>query len=59
MNKTSKNLIFTNKAYYIAEIGVNHNGNMNLAKKMIISAKKSGAHAVKFQTFKTEELIKF
>ena len=42
--------------YFIAEIGVNHNGRVSLAKKMIDSAKKSGANAVKFQTFKAETL---
>ena len=42
--------------YFIAEIGVNHNGNINLAKKMIIAAKSSKANAVKFQTFKAENL---
>ena len=35
----------------IAEIGVNHCGRYNLAKKMIDSAKKFGADYVKFQTF--------
>ena len=43
--------------YFIAEIGVNHNGNLKLAKKMIDQAKKSGANAVKFQTFKAETLV--
>ena len=42
-----------NKIYIIAEIGVNHNGNINTAKEMIIQCKKSGADAVKFQTYKT------
>ena len=36
--------------YIIAEIGVNHNGNLNLAIKSIKAAAKSGANAVKFQT---------
>jgi N-acetylneuraminate synthase/N,N'-diacetyllegionaminate synthase len=45
------------KIYFIAEIGVNHNGNLALAKKMILAAKKSGADAVKFQTFKAEDLV--
>jgi N,N'-diacetyllegionaminate synthase len=45
------------KPYFIAEIGVNHNGNMQLAKKMILEAKKSGANAVKFQTFKASTLV--
>ena len=40
----------------IAEIGVNHNGSIDLAKKMIDSAMSSGASAVKFQTFKAELL---
>ena len=43
--------------YIIAEIGVNHNGDIRLAHKMIDSAKMSGADAVKFQTYKTEALI--
>jgi len=45
------------KTFIIAEIGVNHNGNMNLAKKMIKSAKKCGADAVKFQTFTAKSLV--
>ena len=44
------------KVYIIAEIGVNHNGDIDLAKRMIFAAKKSGADAVKFQTFKSESL---
>ena len=35
--------------FYIAEIGINHNGDINLAKKLIDVAKESGFHAVKFQ----------
>jgi len=45
------------KTYFIAEIGVNHNGSLSLAKRMVDSAKKSGADAVKFQTFKAESLV--
>ena len=45
------------KTYFIAEIGVNHNGDMILAKKMISEAKKAGADAVKFQTFKAKSLV--
>lgn len=41
----------------IAEAGVNHNGNLNLAKKMIEEAKKAGADYVKFQTFIPKELV--
>jgi N,N'-diacetyllegionaminate synthase len=41
----------------IAEIGVNHNGDLSLAKEMIDAAKSAGADAVKFQTFKAENLV--
>ena len=46
-----------NKTLVIAEVGVNHNGNIKLAKKLINVAKKSGADYVKFQTFKAENLV--
>lgn len=45
------------KIYLVAEIGVNHNGDINLAKKMIDAAKDSGADAVKFQTFSADNLV--
>ncbi len=35
--------------FIIAEIGINHNGDISLAKKLINEAKKSGSNAVKFQ----------
>ncbi len=38
-----------NKTFIIAEIGINHNGDINLAEKLIFNAKKAGADAVKFQ----------
>ena len=44
------------KCFIIAEIGVNHNNDLKTAKKLILAAKKSGADAVKFQTFKAETL---
>ena len=44
------------KPYCIAEVGINHNGDLQQAKEMIDVAKNSGADAVKFQTFKAEEL---
>lgn len=43
--------------FIIAEAGINHNGDINLAKKMILAAKEAGADAIKFQTFRTEEFI--
>jgi len=45
------------KTYIIAEIGFNHLGSFNLAKKMTLSAIKSGVDAVKFQTFDPTELV--
>lgn len=44
--------------YIIAEIGVNHGCSISLAKKLILNAKKNGAHAAKFQTYKAEKLAK-
>ena len=41
--------------YCIAEVGINHNGDPALAKRMIEAAREAGADAVKFQTFKAEE----
>ena len=46
------------KITIIAEAGVNHNGNINYAKKLVLMAKKAGADYVKFQTFKTDNLVK-
>ncbi len=42
--------------YIIAEIGSNHNRNINIAKKLINKAAEAGVDAVKFQTFKAEKL---
>ncbi|CUU79826.1 general stress protein 14 (GSP14) [Campylobacter hyointestinalis subsp. hyointestinalis] len=46
-----------NKIFIIAEAGVNHNGSLELAKKLIDEAVVAGADAVKFQTFKAELCI--
>ena len=52
MNLKKKN----KRTFVIAEAGVNHNGSIDLAKKLIDAAAASGADAVKFQTFKAENL---
>lgn len=46
-----------NPTYIIAEIGVNHNGQLSIAHDLIDAAKIAGADAVKFQTYLTEELV--
>lgn len=45
------------KVFILVEAGVNHNGCLETAKKMIQVAKDSGADAIKFQTFKAEKLV--
>ena len=47
----------SNKVIIIAEAGVNHNGDINLAKKLIEEAAHAGADYVKFQTFKAKNLV--
>ena len=47
----------TDRCYVIAEIGVNHNGDEALARKLIDVAAAAGADAVKFQTFYADELV--
>ncbi len=48
---------YKNNIYVIAEVGVNHNGDISLAKKLIDGAKNAGADCVKFQTFRAEEIV--
>jgi len=47
----------TNKTFIIAEVGVNHNGSLKKALKLIDVAAATGANAIKFQTFKAENLV--
>ena len=53
-NNTLKNY---GRPFIVAEVGINHNGSLKRALKMIDIAKKSGCDAVKFQTFKADELV--
>lgn len=46
-----------NKTYIIAEIGINHGGDIKLAKNLIDSVARTGADAVKFQTYLTEKRV--
>ena len=46
-----------NRVFIIAEAGVNHNGSLELAKKLIDVAVEAGVDAVKFQTFKAKSLV--
>ena len=43
--------------FMVAEIGINHNGDMRLARAMIDAAVKAGADAVKFQNYRTEDFL--
>jgi len=54
----TKNFDPKKKVFIIAEIGNNHEGNFQIAKKLINLAAKAGVDAVKFQTFKTEEFVR-
>ncbi len=45
-----------NRPYVIAEAGVNHEGDIEIAKRLIDEAARGGAHAIKFQTYKAETL---
>jgi N-acetylneuraminate synthase len=44
------------RPYVIAEAGVNHEGNMDMAKRLIDEAREGGAHAIKFQSYKAETI---
>ena len=46
------------KTFVIAEIGINHGGNLKVAKKLIDSAARANVDAVKFQTYITEKRVK-
>jgi N-acetylneuraminate synthase len=47
----------SDEVFIIAEAGVNHNGSLDVARRLAEAAKETGADAVKFQTFRTEALV--
>lgn len=56
--KIADKIIGLNKpCFFIAEAGVNHNGSLETAKKLVDAAVYAGADAVKFQTFKAENIV--
>lgn len=57
MYNLTENDEIMNRIYIIAEAGVNHNGDLSLAKQLIDAAKTAGADAVKFQTFVSTNLV--
>jgi N,N'-diacetyllegionaminate synthase len=50
-------VIVANRTFIIAEAGVNHNGSLDLAVRLIDAARAAGTDAVKFQTFRAEKLV--
>ncbi len=58
MFKIDSTVLNNKETYFIAEGGLNHNGDVDIAKKMIDAAKKCGSNAIKFQTYKTENFVR-
>ena len=50
-------LVNMNNTIIIAEAGVNHNGDINLAKQLIDKADEAGADYIKFQMFKSKNIV--
>ena len=57
MTNFDKNKFYNKKIFLIAEVGVNHNGDLKKALKLINHASKAGFDAVKFQTFDLETML--
>ena len=50
-------MIAKKNIHVIAEIGVNHNGDIKLAKRLMLASKRAGADSVKFQTYDADEIV--
>jgi len=60
MNSLSRHNLPTKEnqlLFIVAEIGINHNGDMELARESIIAAAEAGADSVKFQNYRTEDFV--
>lgn len=57
MDNLKDKFLVEKRTFIIAEAGVNHNGKLPLAKRLVDKAKEAGVDAVKFQTFKAEDLV--
>ena len=55
--KLGSKIVNDNSLYFIADIGANHNGSLDKAKKLILLAKESGADAAKFQNFQADKIV--
>jgi N-acetylneuraminate synthase len=55
--KLGNKIIDNNSLYFIADIGANHNGSLEKAKKLIHLAKEAGADAAKFQNFQANKIV--
>lgn len=56
LNQNPRNSRLISRPYLIAEAGVNHEGSMDLAKRLIEEAAEAGADAIKFQTYKADTI---
>ena len=55
--ETKNHVISNDKLYFIADIGANHDGNLNKAIELIHLVKESGGHAAKFQNFSANKIV--